>query len=104
VRDGFFSKDIINRIKKLGTNKDPETLSDEEFSQLFETETKKLFYDFMIFGGTAYLIVKSWQKVSFKLAEEQEEKKRKSKNTQKRETGGNAKSNIDKNIINSATL
>ena len=39
-----------------------------------------------------------------KLAEEQEEKKRKSKNTQKRETGGNAKSNIDKNIINSATL
>jgi hypothetical protein len=32
VRDGFFSRDIINRIKKLGTNKDPESLSDEEFS------------------------------------------------------------------------
>lgn len=58
----------------------------------------------MIFGGTAYLIVKSWQKVSFKLAEEQEEKKRKSKNTQKREASPNKKSNIDKNIINSATL
>jgi len=35
-------------------------LSDDDFAALFETETIKLFSDFIFHNSEAYIIVKSW--------------------------------------------
>ena len=110
VENESFSKDVIRWIKQLSTNgEDPLELSDDEFANLFETETIKLFTDFIFHNNEAYIIVKSWQKVTFRLAEEQDDKntykrgrspvrgKSLNKNNQRMQN-----TNIDKNIVNTA--
>lgn len=68
VENESFSKDVIRWIRQLSLNgQDPMQLSDEEFESLFQTETIKLFTDFIFHNNEAYIIVKSWQKVNFKL-------------------------------------
>lgn len=77
VENESFSKDVIRWIKQLSTDgEDPMSLPPEEFANLFETETIKLFIDYIIHDSEAYIIVKSWQKVNFKLKEDEDDKNR----------------------------
>ena len=77
VENESFSRDVIRWIKTLSTDgEDPMSLSNEEFASLFQTKTIKLFIDYIIHDSEAYLIVKSWQKVSFLLRDDEEEKNR----------------------------
>lgn len=108
VMNETFSYDVIQWIKYLGTRgQDPLSLSDEEFAALFETETIKLFTDFIYHGSDAYIVVKSWQKVIFKMSEDQQPKKANKGRSQSRDKtqknkDRDQKIQIDKNIINTA--
>lgn len=111
VENESFSRDVIRWMKKLSTNgEDPMSLSDDDFANLFETETIKLFTDFIFHNNEAYIVVKSWQKVTFRLADEQDDKQNynrrdrspmRPKKSTKKDVREN-KTNIDKNIVNTA--
>lgn len=103
VENESFSRDVLRWVKQLSTDgEDPMSLSNEEFASLFKTETIKLFIDYIIHDQEAYIIVKSWQKVSFLLRDEEEEKNRNNSRLINRQQSTSNMPVLDKQIQNTA--
>jgi len=70
--DQSISPDLIHSIRLYATEGvDPLTLPDAEFSNLFESAANKLFIDYFFLKGETFIAVKSWQKVTFKLSDQE---------------------------------